>query len=123
MCEAGRILHHLIHNIENERNTICIVSWQAPHTLGRRLVEGERRVRIFGDEYPVKAEVATVSGLSSHAGQNFLIKYAKAAESEDLAGIYLVHGDEKPARTLIEKLHENGIENVHYPERMGVAEL
>ncbi len=123
MCEAGRILHHLIHNIENKHNTICIVSWQAPHTLGRRLVEGERRVRIFGEEYPVKAEVATVSGLSSHAGQSFLIQYVEEAESKDLSGIYLVHGDEKPAHTLMEKLRSKGIDNVHYPERMEVAEM
>ena len=123
MCEAGRILHHLIHNIEDNHNTICIVSWQAPNTLGRRLVEGERRVRIFGEEYPVKAEVATVNGLSSHAGQTFLIKYAEEAESEDLSGIFLVHGDEKPAHALMEKLRAKGIGNVHYPERMEVAEM
>ena len=50
MAEAGRILHHLIHNVEDKRNTVCIVSWQAPHTLGRRMAERQKRVRIFGEE-------------------------------------------------------------------------
>ncbi len=123
MCEAGRILHHLIHNIENERNTICIVSWQAPNTLGRRLVEGAAKARIFGDEVPVRAEVATVNGLSAHAGQDFLIKYAEQANSLDLQGVYLVHGDNDAAAVLTEKLSARGIRNVRYPDRMEIAHL
>jgi len=123
MCEAGRILHHLIHNIENERNTICIVSWQAPNTLGRRLVEGAAKARIFGDEVPVRAEVATVNGLSAHAGQDFLIKYAEQANSLDLQGVYLVHGDNDAAAVLTEKLSARGIRNVRFPDRMEIAHL
>ena len=72
MAETGRILHHLRHNIEDPRSTILIVSWQAPHTLGRRLVEGEKRIKIFGDVFRRKAEVAVVNGLSAHAGQGLL---------------------------------------------------
>ena len=78
---------HLIHNLGDERNTICIVSWQAPNTLGRRLVEGESRVRIFGEEYKVRAEVATVNGLSSHAGQGFLIESSEQTKGNDLRAI------------------------------------
>jgi len=123
MCEAGRILHHLVHNIEDERNTICIVSWQAPHTLGRRLVEKQPIVKIFGEEVPLKAEVATINGLSAHAGQDMLVKYAASAANEHLKEIYLVHGDAEAAVPLLEKLHGIGFNNVHYPERMEVAEL
>ena len=123
MCEAGRILHHLVHNIEDERNTICIVSWQAPHTLGRRLVEKQPIVKIFGEEVPLKAEVATINGLSAHAGQDMLVKYAASTANEHLKEIYLVHGDAEAAAALLEKLHGIGFNNVHYPERMEVAEL
>ncbi|MBM3138188.1 MAG: MBL fold metallo-hydrolase, partial [Chloroflexi bacterium] len=122
MCEAGRILHHLIHNIEDERSTICIVSWQAPYTLGRRLAERQPKVRIFGEEKPLRAEVAIVNGLSAHAGQDFLVKYAEKAHSEKLKDIFLVHGDEDAATTLKENLSTKGIRNVHYPERMTVVE-
>jgi metallo-beta-lactamase family protein len=122
MCEAGRILHHLIHNIEDERNTICIVSWQAPNTLGRRLAERQPRVRIFGDEVPVRAEIAIVNGLSAHAGQDLLAKYAEQAVTDKLKDIYLVHGDEDAATALKENLSRKGINNVHYPERMNVVE-
>lgn len=122
MCEAGRILHHLIHNIEDERSTICIVSWQAPYTLGRRLVERQPKVRIFGEEKPLRAEVAIVNGLSAHAGQDFLVKYAEKAHTEKLKDIFLVHGDEDAATTLKENLSTKSIRNVHYPERMTVVE-
>ncbi|MCD6355741.1 MAG: MBL fold metallo-hydrolase, partial [Anaerolineaceae bacterium] len=123
MAEAGRILHHLIHNIEDKRNTICIVSWQAPYTLGRRLAERQKRVRIFGDEVTVRAEIATIGGLSAHAGQKKLLEYAEAANSNGLKHIYLVHGDEKPAQVLMEKMRERGINNVSYPERGEIAEI
>ncbi len=107
---------HLIHNIENERNTICIVSWQEPNTLGRRLVEGAAKARIFGDEVPVRAEVATVNGLSAHAGQDFLIKYAEQANSLDLQGVYLVHGD-NDAAAVLRRNFRAGIRKVRYPAR------
>ena len=115
MAEAGRILHHLRHNIENPRNTMLIVSWQAPHTLGRRLAEREKRVKIFGETFERKAEVATIGGVSAHAGQSFLLEYALAVK-ESVKEIYLVHGEEKPAQTLSEKMVKAGLERPFYPE-------
>lgn len=123
MAEAGRILHHLIRNVEDDRNTICIVSWQAPHTLGRRLADRQKKVRIFGDEVTVRAEISTIGGLSAHAGQRKLVEYAKAANSNGLKQIYLVHGDEKPAHILMEKMREHGIKNVNFPDRGEVVEI
>ena len=123
MAEAGRILHHLIHNIEDQRSTVCIVSWQAPHTLGRRLAEGKKVVRIFGEEVRVRAEIATIGGLSAHGGQKMLLNYAEAANGNGLKQIYLVHGDEKPAHILMEKMRERGITKVHFPERGEIAEF
>ena len=123
MAVAGRILHHLIHNVEDKRNTICIVSWQAPYTLGRRLAERQKTVRIFGDEVRVRAEIATIGGLSAHGGQKMLLEYAQAASGNGLKQIYLVHGDEEPAAVLMEKMKEQGITKVRYPERGEVAEF
>ena len=123
MAEAGRILHHLIRNVEDPKNTICIVSWQAPHTLGRRIVERRKTVRIFGDEVRLRAEVATIGGLSAHGGQLMLLDYARAAAANGLKQIFLVHGDEKPAQALTEKLQAVGIAQVSYPDRGEVVEF
>ncbi|MDL1912434.1 MBL fold metallo-hydrolase [Chloroflexi bacterium CFX6] len=122
MAETGRILHHLRNNIENPRNTVCIVSWQAPHTLGRRLADREKRVKIFGEPYTVKAEIATIGGLSGHAGQNLLVEYATAVR-KSVKKVFLVHGEEKPAMTLMEKLKERDMREVYYPDLHSSAEL
>ena len=116
MAEVGRILHHLKNNIEDEKNTIMIVSWQAPHTLGRRLADRETEVRIFGETYHRKAEVVTIGGLSAHAGQNLLVRYAQSTKST-LKKVFLVHGEPKGALPLMEKFREIGIEQSLYPER------
>jgi len=115
MCEAGRILHHLRHNIENPRNTILIVSWQAPNTLGRRLADREKQVRIFGEDFKVRAEVATIGGLSAHAGQDYLLEYASAVKGS-AKQIILVHGEPAAAGTLQEKMAERGLDRILYPE-------
>lgn len=114
MAESGRILHHIKNNIENPRNTICIVSWQAPHTLGRRLADREEEVRIYGETYKRKCEIATIGGLSAHAGQDLLLKYALGVKGS-VKQIFLVHGEEKQARTLKDLLKEQKMDQVHYP--------
>jgi metallo-beta-lactamase family protein len=114
MAENGRILHHLRNNIENPKNTILIVSWQAPYTLGRRLADREKKVRIFGEEYEVKAEVATIGGLSAHAGQDFLVEYAMRVKGR-VKQLFLVHGEETAALALSEKLIEAGMDKPSYP--------
>ncbi len=103
MAEAGRVLHHLKNNIEDGRNTIMIISWQAPDTLGRKLADRERKVRIFGEEYFRKAEVVTIGGLSAHAGQTLLVDYALSSQ-DTLEKLILVHGEERAATALTEKL-------------------
>jgi metallo-beta-lactamase family protein len=115
MAETGRILHHLRNNIEDSRNTVCIVSWQAPHTLGRRLADREKGIKIFGEPYTVKAEVATIGGLSGHAGQDLLVKYATAVK-KSVKKVFLVHGEGKPAMALTEKLKEQDMHEVYYPD-------
>ncbi len=122
MAETGRILHHLRNNIGNPRNTILIVSWQAPDTLGRRLADGEKRVRIFGEEFAVKAEVVMIRGFSAHAGQDFLMEYAQKVK-ERVKQIFLVHGEFGPAEALSEKLVQSGMNRPAYPQRQESVEL
>jgi metallo-beta-lactamase family protein len=93
----------------------------APHTLGRRLAEGQKKIRIFGETHHVKAEVASVNGFSAHGGQTTLIEYAKAAKDR-VKEIFLVHGESGPAEALSIKLRELGIQ-VRYPEMGEVVEL
>jgi len=120
MAETGRILHHLKNNIEDKRNTVLIVSWQAPYTLGRRLADREKKVRIFGESYERRAEIATIGGLSAHAGQTFLMEYALTMKGR-AKKLFLVHGEPKAANVLQEKLEEAGMDGIYYPE-MGAEE-
>lgn len=122
MAETGRILHHLKNNIEDSRNTVLIVSWQAPHTLGRRLADGDKQIKIFGDTYHRRAEVVTINGFSAHGGQKLLLDYAKATK-ETLKKVFLVHGEPRGAEPLMEKLKEAGIQDVQYPELGEMFEL
>jgi metallo-beta-lactamase family protein len=122
MAETGRILHHLKNNIENPKNTVCIVSWQAPDTLGRRIADREKQVKIFGEVYNRKAEVATIGGLSGHAGQDLLIQYATNVQGS-VKKVFLVHGEEKQAGILMDKLKERDMREVYYPELHSSVEI
>jgi metallo-beta-lactamase family protein len=122
MAETGRILHHLKNNIENPLNTVCIVSWQAPHTLGRRLADREKQIKIFGEPYAVNAEIATIGGLSGHAGQDLLTKYAVNVK-DTVKKVFLVHGEEMPAMALSQKLLERNMREVYYPELHASEEI
>lgn len=115
MAETGRIVHHIRNNIENPKNTICIVSWQAPDTMGRRLADREPEVRIFGEVYKRKCDVATIGGLSGHAGQDLLVRYAMGVK-DSVKQIFLVHGEEKQAMMLKGLLKDRGLNQVHYPD-------
>jgi metallo-beta-lactamase family protein len=105
----------LKNNIEDERNTIVIVSWQAPYTLGRHIADRDPKVRIFGEEYNLRAEVATIGGFSSHAGRNLLLQYAQATQST-LKGLYLVHGDPDAAESFKQLLAASDFKQVLYPQ-------
>src|SRR3990170_6366985 len=114
MLEVGRVLHHLEHNVHDEHSVVLIVSWMAPHTLGRRLVEGETRIKIFGESYERKIRVAHIQGFSAHAGQDGLREYALATK-ETVRNIYLVHGEAGPAQALSSQLAAEGFDRVHFP--------
>jgi metallo-beta-lactamase family protein len=122
MAESGRILHHLRNNLQNPRNTILIVSWQAPNTLGRRLAEREPVVRIFGELCDRRAEVVTIGGFSAHAGQDMLVRYAQASQSS-IQKLFLVHGEPNAAGALTEKLKEIGFRDIRYPAKGSFFDL
>jgi metallo-beta-lactamase family protein len=122
MAEVGRIVYHIRWNIENPKNTIMIVSWQAPFTMGRRLADREEEVRIFGDTYKVRAEIATIGGLSAHAGQDLLSKYALGVKNS-AKKIILVHGEPRGALPLKEKIEAQGLRHVIYPEMHDMLEI
>jgi metallo-beta-lactamase family protein len=122
MCEAGRILHHLKNNIEDERNTILFVGYQAANTLGRRLVDGAYKVKIFGDEFHVRAQIQVANGFSAHADRSELLGWV-ANVKESLKGVFVVHGEEQSALAFADALRAMGGFNVTVPEPNQTIEL
>jgi metallo-beta-lactamase family protein len=107
MCEAGRILHHLRNGIGDHRNCVMFVGYQAEGTLGRKIVERQKEVNIFGEPYAVRAEVSTLNTMSGHADKNELFHYAKTVReaSPDLRRIFLAHGESSGLEALAERLN------------------
>ena len=121
MAEGGRIVHHLKHGLGDERNTVLFVGWCAPHTLGRRLLEG-RPVKIFGRPVEVNARVEKLNSYSAHAGRTDLIDFLAPAKEFD-AQIHLVHGDEDTALGFQHNLIREGHRRVNVPECYAPYEL
>ena len=117
MCEGGRILHHLRGAVQNEKDCILIVGYQASHTLGRRIAERRPRVRIFGVERDLRAEVVVLEGFSAHADQAELVEYAEGIRARGpLRDIILVHGDPSAQKVLQRRLEEWTSARVRVPE-------
>ncbi len=111
MCEAGRILHHLRNNIEDHRNTICIIGFQAKNTLGRRIVEREPVVKIFGLKHRLLADVKVFNSLSAHAGRTELIAFGKRFKNR-AERVLLVHGEPDALTALQTGLESEGCTNI-----------
>ena len=123
MLEGGRILHHLRNRIEDSRNTILFTSWQAPSTLGRRLVEKEKTVRIFGEEFQVRAKVEILPGFSGHADRDGLINFVRAMNKKP-QHTFVVHGEDDSSESLANALrNELGLEHVVIPDSMQSFEV
>jgi metallo-beta-lactamase family protein len=114
MAENGRILHHLIHTIEDPRNTILFVGWQAPDTLGRKIVEKHPVVKIFGEEYKLRAQVAKLNGLSAHADKNEMLEWLSHFKQRP-AHTFVVHGEEEVSLAFARTLEEHGFSGVEVP--------
>jgi len=115
MAEGGRILHHLRNNIGDPKTMLLFVGFAAPYTLARRIMDGDKQVRIFGEEHTVKAEVRIMPYFSGHADRNGLLEFASVNSPDRLKKIFLVHGEVDQAQPLKKALHEKGFNTVHIP--------
>lgn len=122
MCEAGRIRHHLKNNIENPLNTVLFPGFQAENTLGRRIVDGARKITLFGDEYTVRAEIVQINGFSGHADQRELLDLL-APLAAGCKAAFLVHGEMDQSTVLQQKLRQAGFQQVGIPPRGARVEL
>lgn len=121
MCEAGRILHHLANNIQDPKTTILIVGYMAENTLGKRLVDLKDTVngmvRIFGDDYKVKAKIVVLNSFSAHADKNELIAYFNKFDKNKLEQIFLVHGDYDQQEAFNQSLKNSNFKNIDIPQK------
>jgi metallo-beta-lactamase family protein len=108
MCEGGRIVHHLRNNIQDPRNIVLIVGFQAEHTLGRRIVDREPVVRIFGEPVPLEARVHTINALSAHADRRGLMSWFTGVQSPALRQVFALHGDAAQTDAMVELLQAHG---------------
>ncbi len=106
MCDAGRIRHHIKYNLWKPESTIVFAGYQAEGTLGRMLLDGAETVRMFGDEIAVKAEIARMAAMSSHADQDGLMEWISAYDIKKPDKVFLVHGDDDAMKTLAELINE-----------------
>ena len=123
MCESGRIQHHLKNNIEDPNNIVLIVGYSAPYTLGRRIVEKNETVKIFGEEYKLNAEVIVMNSFSAHADANELLAYCNQFDKGRLQNIFLVHGDYDQQQKFKSSLLENNFRRVSIPEKGDVFNI
>jgi metallo-beta-lactamase family protein len=103
MCNGGRILHHLKHSLGSARTTVLIVGFQIKGSLGRKLLEGESRVKIFGETIAVRAKIRGLGGFSAHAGQSDLLRWL-APMSNHKPRVIITHGEEHPRHQLFEAI-------------------
>ncbi|OZA05977.1 MAG: MBL fold hydrolase, partial [Polynucleobacter sp. 24-46-87] len=118
MCDAGRIVHHLQNNLPRSQNAIVITGFQAYGSLGRRLVDKAAKVRLFGEEVPVRASVHTIGGLSAHADQAGLLDWLRGFQSEPKS-VFVVHGEPEASAVLAQAIRDElEWNNVVVPERL-----
>ena len=120
MCTGGRIIHHLRHNLWHKDSGILFVGYQAAGTLGRRIVDGADRVRIFGEEIRVAARVWTTNGFSSHADQPILLDWIRQAAPKHL---FLVHGEDDVLDAYAKRIREDLSLEPHIPKLREAIEI
>ncbi len=123
MAENGRILHHLKNNIEDPKNIIAIVGYMAEHTLGRRIVEREKEIIIFGKPYKVNAQIATLNAFSGHADYREIKEWVTQYDLKKLKKIFLVHGEEDALNHLKKELLSINVNDVEITEYKTLYEL
>ena len=115
MAEGGRILHHLRNNIENPKNLVLFVGYAAKETLARKMMDGARIVKIFGEEHPVKCKIKIMDAFSAHADSQELLEYVSMTPPQKLKHVVLMHGEKEQSEPLREALKSRGYGAVYYP--------
>lgn len=117
MAEAGRIKHHIRNNIENPRNTILLVGYASPNSLGGALKRGDREVTIFGERYPVRARVAVMDSFSAHADYAEIMEFLACQDKAQVRRLFLVHGEYDEQQAFRQRLLDAGWPRVEIPEQ------
>jgi metallo-beta-lactamase family protein len=117
MAEAGRVKHHIKNNITDEKNTILLVGYCEPNSLGGRLAAGNSTVTIFGEEFPVRAEIRSVRSMSAHGDYNDLLQFVACQDPSKVKKVFLVHGEYDVQLNFREKIIAKGYKNVEIPDR------
>lgn len=123
MAEAGRVKHHIKNNIGNEKNTVLIVGYCEPSSLGGKLVAGNKVVRIFGDEYDVKSEIRVIKSMSAHGDYEDLLRFLSCQNPEEVKKVFLVHGEYDVQAKLKQRLIHKGFINVIIPSQHQMEQL
>lgn len=122
MCESGRVLHHLSQSIGRKEDCVLMVGYQASGTLGRRLLDGEKTVRVFGEELEVRCKVRSMPGFSAHADSRDLMT-AERPLADRCKQVFVVHGEDEPAETHASRLRSAGFAEVHVPSKFDRIEV
>jgi metallo-beta-lactamase family protein len=123
MCEAGRILHHLRNNVEDPRTTVLMVGYCAEHTLGKRIIDRDPEIKIFGEPYKLRARVEVMNSYSAHADEPELLRFLGHLDRQRLKRVFLVHGDPPRQLALHDALKAEGYRDVRAPSRGESFEL
>jgi metallo-beta-lactamase family protein len=117
MMEAGRIKHHLANNISNPKNTVLVVGYCAPATLGARIVRGDREVSIHGTVYEVKADIRKIEAFSGHGDYREMISFLNCQDKDAIAKTFIVHGEYETQKKYVGFLQEEGFGNIEIPAK------
>lgn len=123
MAEAGRVKHHIRNNIGNQKNTILLVGYCEPNSLGGRLIAGNKHVRIFGEEYQVMAQVNAIKSMSAHGDYEDLLRFLKDQDSTQVKKVFLVHGEYAVQLNFKDRLNHSGFLSVEIPVQHQTVEI
>jgi metallo-beta-lactamase family protein len=115
MAEAGRIKHHIANNISNYRNTILMVGYCSPSTLGARLLQGPAEISIHGNIHEVKADIRKIDSFSGHGDYKEMLSYLECQDKQALEQTFLVHGEYETQTSYALKMKEAGFRNIEIP--------
>ena len=123
MAEAGRVKHHIKNNINNQRNTILMVGYCEPNSLGGHLINGDKWVTIFGEEYQVMADVKVIKSMSAHGDYEDLLRFLSCQDPKEVKKIFLVHGEYKVQQNFAERIKTYNFKDVEIPAQHEKVEL